>query len=140
MKRPFQEEFNELSYYTLSHPDTVYFIHQHAVDVFQAQNATSNTKPIALIFSLVGLYLYLEKRYTGRQVQRAHQQLAQNKKTWPLIELPVQRGRITVSDVLETNPGQQRDEMIKKWCNSVWKAYNDSHKIILNLVKAELGV
>jgi len=140
MERSSKEDFDELSYYTLSHPDAIYFIHQHVVDVFQAQNATVDTKPIGLIFSLVGLYLYLEKKYTGRQVQQAHQQLAQNKKVWPSVELPIQKGEITISDVLRANHGQQRDEMIKKWCNSVWNAYNNSHESISSFVKGELGV
>ncbi|GHN01809.1 hypothetical protein WSM22_32980 [Cytophagales bacterium WSM2-2] len=56
-----KDQFNELSYYTLGHHDTVYFIHQHIVDAFQAQTADNSTKPIGLTFSLVGLYLYLEK-------------------------------------------------------------------------------
>jgi hypothetical protein len=83
-----RKEFEELSYYTLGHPDTVYFIHQHIVDAFQAQTADKNTKPIGLTFSLIGLYLYLEKMYTGRQVQQAHMKLAQNKKSWTMLDLP----------------------------------------------------
>src|SRR6266540_4157759 len=94
-----KEEFNELSFYTLGHSDTVYFIHQHIVDAFQAQTADENTKPISIIFSLIGLYLYIEKMYTGRQVQQAHMKLAQNKKVWPMLDLPKQKGTITVSDV-----------------------------------------
>lgn len=140
MDRLSQNEFAELSYYTLSHPDSVYFIHQHVVDAFQAQEATAETKPIALTFSLVGLYLYLEKGYTGRQVQQAHQRLAKNKKVWPLVELPSQRGDITVSDVLKTAPGRQRDEVIKDWCCSVWNAYRNSQQAIALLVKTELSV
>lgn len=81
-----QDQFNELSFYTLQHPDQVYFIHQHIVDAYQAQTADQNTKPIALTFSLVGLYLYLEKNYTGRQVQQAHMRMAQHKQTWPTLD------------------------------------------------------
>jgi hypothetical protein len=83
-----EDQFNELSFYTLAHPNNIYFIHQHIVDAYQAQTADSNTKPIAITFSLAGLYLFLEKNYTGRQVQQAHMKLAQNKKVWPQFELP----------------------------------------------------
>jgi hypothetical protein len=55
------EQYNELSYYTLGHPDKKYFIHQHLVDAYTAQKADENTKPIAITFDLVGLYLYVEK-------------------------------------------------------------------------------
>jgi hypothetical protein len=134
------EEFHELSFYTLDHPDKIYFIHQHTVDAYQAQTATENTKPIAITFSLIGLYLYLEKNYTGRQVQLAHIKLSQNKKVWPKFALPSQRGEITVSDVIKSPAGQERDLMIKKWCVSVWRAYEDCHEAVSSLTKSELGI
>jgi hypothetical protein len=135
-----QDEFNELSFYTLAHPDMVYFIHQHIVDAFQAQTANQDTKPIGLIFSLLGLYLFLEKGYTGRQVQQAHMRLAQNKKAWPQLPLPAQRGAITVSSVLKSEPGPDRDQKIKEWCSSVWNAYADWHSTIAALAKTELSL
>jgi hypothetical protein len=55
--KTWSEEFIELSYYTLAHPDNFYFIHQHIVDTSTSQNAYNNTKPIGLIFSLVCLRL-----------------------------------------------------------------------------------
>jgi Family of unknown function (DUF5946) len=140
MESSSQDKFYELSYYTLAHPDKVYFIHQHIVDAYQAQTADQNTKAIGLTFALVGLYLYLEKKYTGKQVQQAHTRLSQNKKAWPEFELPIQRGEITVADVLMASPGQKRDVMIKEWCKSVWHAFENSHGAIAALVKAELGV
>jgi len=52
------EEFNELSFYSMSHPDRDYFIHQHVVDAYQAQMANEDVKEIAIIFALLGLYLF----------------------------------------------------------------------------------
>jgi Family of unknown function (DUF5946) len=118
-------EFNELLYYTLGHPDKDYFIHQHAVDAFQAQTADEKTKPIGLVFSLIGLYLFLERGYTGKAVQQAHMTMAQHKKTWPSRPLPAERGEITVTEVLKSTPGPERDQMIRCWCVSVWNAYKD---------------
>jgi hypothetical protein len=46
-----QNAFNELSFYTLAHPNKAYFIHQHIVDAFKAQTADHNTKPIGLTFA-----------------------------------------------------------------------------------------
>jgi hypothetical protein len=133
-----QELFHELSYYTLDHPDKTYFIHQHIVDAFTAQTADITTKPIGIIFSLAGLYLYIEKNYSGKRVQVAHQQMASGKKEWPAISLPEERGEITVADVLASPPGKDRDAMIRKWCHSVWSAYKDSHPIIASLVGSKL--
>ena len=127
---PASGHYNELSFYSLQHPDTEYFIHQHVVDAFHAQTADRSTKPIALTFALVGLYLFLEKGYTGREVQMVHMKMAKNKKPWPQVQLPDERGTITVSNVMTAAPGPDRDAMIKVWCVSVWKAYSTSHEAI----------
>ena len=134
-----QEKYYELTYYTLAHPDPS-FIHQHVVDAFTAQNAAGNSKPIAVAFALIGLHLHIEKKYSGKEVQRAHMQLAKKHKTWPRFTLPKQRGSITVFDVVNTLPGTQRDEAIEKWCASVWNAYAENHDQVANLVKTEMKI
>ena len=126
--------YNKLSYYTLSHTDPS-FIHQHAVDAFAAQTANEQTKPITITFALMGLYLYLEKNYSGKQVQIAHMKVAQNKNiVWPRFILPTQRGVVTVADVLQGNPGEERDMLLNKWCVSVWDAYAKSHKQVADFL------
>jgi hypothetical protein len=140
MNKTEEELFHELSFYTLEHPVKSYFIHQHIVDAYSLQLADQNTKPISIIFSLAGLYLYLEKNYSGRQVQLAHMKMARNKKQWPHIILPENRGNISVSDVLSSTPGTERDVMIKKWCNSVWIAYSESHQTIALFVQKKLPI
>ncbi|HEX8993634.1 MAG TPA: DUF5946 family protein [Candidatus Paceibacterota bacterium] len=128
-----QEAYNELSLYTLARKDAS-FIHQHIVDAFTAQNADEHTKPIALTFALVGLYLYIEKGYTGKEVQRAHMELAEKRREWPRFALPDSRGEIAVFDVLDAAPGDERDRMIDAWCRSVWAAYAESHAGVAALV------
>jgi hypothetical protein len=65
-------------------------------------------------------------------------QLAKKRKQWPVYQLPKERGDITVADVLVVKPGLQRDEMIDTWCASVWKAFQQNHKQIEELVQKEL--
>jgi hypothetical protein len=132
-----QELYNELAYYTLSLGDSA-FIHQHIVDAFGAQHADKAAKPIAITFALAGLYLYLEKNYTGREVQIAHVKMAKKKRNWPAFDLPEQRGDVTVADVLNSLPGQEREAMIRKWCESVWDVYKKSHKQVAYLVQKVL--
>ncbi len=132
-----QDAYNKLISYTLTHKDPS-FIHQLAVDVYTAQHADENIKPIGLIFALVGLYLYLEKNYSGRQVQMAHMKMAKRRKNWSMLDLPKERGSITMFDVLAEAPGEPRDEMIRRWCESVWGAYKQSHETIARLVQTEL--
>jgi hypothetical protein len=134
-----QEMYNELSYYTLAHPDPV-FLHQNIVDAYAVQHADESTKPIVIVFGLIGLYLHIEKNFTGKQVQRAHMQLAKRRKKWPQLMLPKDRGAIGVAAVLAATPGKERDKMIRNWCASVWEAWKDSHDQIRALLKKELNI
>ncbi len=90
-QKPEQEQFNELSYYTISHTSPS-FIHQHIVDAYNAQYADENTKPIAIAFALIGIYLYVERNYSGKEVQKAHMQLAKKRKHWPVFDLQAAEG------------------------------------------------
>jgi hypothetical protein len=130
---------HELMYYTLAHGDPA-FIHQHAVDAYAVQNATEDSKPISVMFGLIGLYLHLERGFTGRQVQRAHMQLGTPRRTWSMPALPEHRGVIRVADVLDSPPGEKRDAMIDAWCKSVWVACESLNGQIGETVAAELGV
>jgi hypothetical protein len=127
-----EEQFSELSFYTLSLGDPE-FIHQNIVDAYTAQHADINIKPIALAFSLIGLYLLIEKKFTGREVQLFHVKMSKNKIKWPRIPLPLHRGDITITHVLNKEAGIDRDKMIKTWCTSVWDSYKESHKVINDL-------
>ncbi len=124
------EKYHELSFYTLSLQDKD-FIHQHIVDAYAAQTADSNTKPITLFFSLAGLYLLCEKNYSGKQVQQAHQRMASITKKFIKINLPTNRGYVSVADVLKEPSGTERNLMIKKWALSVWNAYSSQHEQIM---------
>jgi hypothetical protein len=132
-----QAQFDELCFYTLAHHDPS-FIHQHAVDAYTAQHANETGKPIGLAFALIGLYLHVEKQYSGRQVQRAHMQLAKTRKPWPRFRIPEERGTVTVADVLAAPPGRERDDAIKRWCASVWAAWRDSHDQARALLQDQL--
>jgi hypothetical protein len=134
-----RELFNELSFYTLAHPDAA-FIHQNSVDAYTAQHADETTKPIAVVFALMGLYLYLERGFSGKQVQRAHMKMARQRKQWPRLPLPANRAGIGVADVVRAGPGAARDAMIHAWCESVWEVWQDCREPIARLAKTELGV
>ncbi len=156
---------DQLYFYTLAHPDPR-FIHQHVVDAYAAQQADEHSKPIGVALALIGLYLHLEKGYTGRQVQLAHMQLAKKRKQWPRFPLPhpavphpspksgervghtsepkakvsqATRGDVTVADVMAAPAGPERDRAIERWCASVWKAWSASHDEVARLVASELS-
>jgi hypothetical protein len=132
-----EKEFHELAFYTLSHKSEA-FIHQHIVDAYAAQTADLHTKPITVVFALVGLFLHLEKGFTGKEVQLFHMKMVDNKRNWPNISLPDNRGAIQISNVLAVPPGPKRDEIIHSWCLSVWDAYIESKSVIIALVESYL--
>lgn len=106
------------------------------VDAFAAQNADDRTKPITLTFALVGLYLHVEKEYSGKQVQRAHMELARTKRaSWPHLTLPRERGSITVAEVMAAPAGPPRDQRIHEWATSVWNAFAENRDVVSELAK-----
>jgi len=129
-----EDAYQEVSAYTLMRGDRT-FIHQHVVDAWAAQHADAQSKPIGVVFALVGLYLYLEKGFTGREVQRAHMQLAKRPEPWLVGSLPVVRGTITAIDVLSSPEGAARDAMIRAWAQAVWEAYAESRARVIALLR-----
>jgi Family of unknown function (DUF5946) len=135
-----EQELNyELWYYTLAHADPA-FIHQHVVDACAAQNAQETSKPISVVFALVGLYLHVEKGFTCRQVQQAHMRLARRRRQWTLPVLPEFRGAIRIADVLAAEQDPARYAMIHAWSAAVWQAYEQSRASMMALAKVELGI
>ena len=139
-----QNAYHELMAWTLSLREGG-FIHQEVVDAWAAQHATEESTPISVVFALIGLYLHLEKGFSGRQVQRAHMRLAQphgrgpGRKEWPRFPLPRERGRITASDVIAI-PENERTQAIDRWCRSVWEAWKGSRAAIAECVSRDLGI
>jgi hypothetical protein len=128
------DEYHALSCYTLEHGDPA-FIHQHVVDAFTAQHADERTKPIGLTFALIGLYLHVERGFSGREVQRVHMALAKQKRAWPPFALPEHRGSITVIDVTAAAPCAERDDAIDRWCVSVWGAFASHRDTVIALLR-----
>jgi len=131
---PEVDAYHELCGYTLTHGDAE-FIHQYVVDAFAAQRATPSGKPIGVTFALVGLYLHVEKQYSGRHVQRVHMQLARRKRTWPTFVLPPNRGATTAVDVMAAPAGPERDRAIHEWCVAVWEAFAANRPAVVDLLK-----
>ena len=134
-----QQQYDQLCAWSLSRGDAA-FVHQLVVDAWAAQHATADSKPISPVFALIGLYLHLEHGYTGRQVQLAHIKVANNRKQWPRLTPPAERGSLRVEDVVGAEGDSAQDQAIDRWCASVWDAWKDSQATIRELVLQELGI
>ena len=129
-----EDAYHEVSAYTLTHGGTG-FIHQHVVDAWTAQHAHPQSKPIGVFFALVGLYLHVERGFTGREVQRAHMKLAERPEPWPVPTLPAARGSITALDVLAAPRGDTCDARIHAWAESVWNAYAGNRDQVVEVLR-----
>ena len=124
---------HELSYYTLAHGDPQ-FIHQHLVDAYGAQHIRQSRSTIGAAFALAGLYLAVERGFTGRQVQQAHIRMARASARWPRFDPPQDVGPLTVADVVAVGQGPRRDEKLMAWCASVWNAWSAEHDRVREMV------
>jgi hypothetical protein len=134
-----QEHYNELACFTLNLHDER-FVHQYVVDAFTCQYADDNTKPISLTFALAGLYLFIEKGYSGREVQKFHTLMSKRKMAWPIFIVPYyQELPVDISSVIASNDQNERIELIEKWCAGVWEANKENHDKVEDLVRNYLG-
>ena len=124
--------YDEVYVYTMGRPG---FILQHVLDAFAVQTANQDSKPIGVMFGLVGLYLHVEKQFSGRQVQEVHTKLGRRKQEWPSIYFPDERGTMTVVDVLTASAGPERDMAIDNWCRSVWTSFGGNRQTIVALLQ-----
>ena len=127
-----REAYDQVYAYTMGRPG---FILQHVVDAFAAQTASDLSKPIGVTFALVGLYLRVERQFSGSEVQKVHMRLGREKRRWPALDLPRDRGSMTVADVLAAPEGHDRDHAIDAWCRCVWTAFGDSRPAIIGLLR-----
>lgn len=132
-----KELYANVSAYTMNHPNPVFFIHQYVVDAYAAQHASQNQQPTSILFALVGLYLFTEKNYSGRQVQKAHMQLAKNKLSVPRFSFPQEKAIFSVAHVLKADPGEARDLMIKEWARSVWQTWKPEQTAIEDFLRGQ---
>lgn len=122
-------KFAELSGFTLSLNDPD-FIHQLAVDAYGAQHSGGETKNITTAFALIGLFLFFERGFTGRQVQLAHLRISKIRKDWPRFDPPSHQYPLTVMNILDARSDKTKIEILRKWAFSVWKQWTAFHDFI----------
>jgi hypothetical protein len=113
------------------------------VDTYGAQHAGEDAHSIRVAYSLVGLFLALERARDGLAVRRAHQRMGKPDHTWPSFDRPPDVGAITVLDVAEA--GIRADSVaghadaVGRWARSVWQAWSAQHRAAAALAERLLG-
>jgi hypothetical protein len=135
--RECEELCMRLSVYTISLQDPE-FLHQHAVDAYEASHGGGKTKAITVVFGLIGLYLALEKGYTGKEVQRAHMELARQNKDWPLLVPPHETPMVSILEVVQAKEGNERNQKMMEWARAIWQTWEKDHQFIADLTRKYL--
>ncbi len=135
--------YGEVLGFELNHLVPLGQYHQLMVDTYGAQHAGGDALGIRVAYSLVGLFLALERGRDGLEVRRAHQRMGKPEPSWPSFDRPPSVGAITVLDVAEA--GVRADSVaghadaVGRWARSVWQAWSPQHQAAAALTERLLG-
>lgn len=123
-----EKEYGEWKY-----PD----IHRLTVDCYAAQHPTKepNQKSAQSVsVHLLGIYLYLEKKVPSKDITKIIGEVVKkNKGNFKWLKPPTNLGEITISDVTHARSLEEHNEIVKKWADSIWKAWKEYHGDIIQL-------
>lgn len=129
--------------FELSHLVPLGRYHQLMVDTYGAQHGGANARSIRIAYSLVGLFLALERGWDGLEVRRAHQRMGKPDPSWPSFDRPPEVGTVTVLDAAEA--GVRADSVaghadaVGRWARSAWQAWSAQHRAAGALAERLLG-
>lgn len=131
----------EVVAYNHAHPESLAVWHQVCVDAYGGQHVGPDTAPITVSFALNGLYLVLERGFTGIQAREAHGYMANtvDPVTWPRFTPPADVGDITVLDVALASSPQEHIGLVRQWGRAVWAAWSHTHDRISEMTEAQLA-
>jgi hypothetical protein len=127
--------YGEVTGFELDHLVELGKLHQLTVDTYGAQHGGGQSSGLGLAYSLVGLFLALERGAGGDQVRALHQRMGRPDDSWPTFVSV--KGAVTVLDV--ANAGARAEsvrghaEAIERWAQSVWEAAKPQHEEIAGL-------
>lgn len=112
-------------------------VHQLSVDAYGAQHGGGGTPPIRLAFSLVGLYLALDRDLDGEQVRAAHARMGKPDASWPAFTPPDHLGLATIMSVAEQGlmRGSRSGHLdaVTRWAEAVWTGWARQRKDVIAL-------
>jgi hypothetical protein len=127
----------EVTGFELEHTAQLGRFHQLLVDAYGAQHADAVGTGIRVAYSLVGLFLTLERGMNGLQVRRIHQSMGKPQPSWPQFPRPADVGQVTLLDVALAGARAASVEgharALDKWARSVWEAWSAQHAAVAAL-------
>jgi len=127
----------EITGFELEHLSQLGRFHQLSVDTYCAQHADAAGSRIRVAYSLVGLFLALERGRTGLEVRQLHQRMGKPQADWPRFPRPADLGALTVLDVAVAGARARSVEgharAVARWARSVWAVWSGKHELVAAL-------
>ncbi len=133
-----QQLYGEVTAYTFQHQIQLGWWHQTCVDAYAAQHSGPEMAAITIAFALSGLYMVLERGFSGYQVRDAHTYLASRVDSWPRFSPPDSVGELTILDVALASSVEEHSCLVQRWARSVWTAWQHVHDEVAALSDAQL--
>lgn len=128
--------YGEIAGFELEHAAELGRFHQLCVDAYGAQHPGDGSG-IRVAYSLVGLWLALERGATGLEVRTVHQRMGRPDGSWPRFEPPPDRGDLRAVDVAEAGARagsvEGHADAAGRWAVSVWDAWRDQQDAVASL-------
>jgi hypothetical protein len=129
--------------FELLHPTLAGRCHQLTVDAYGAQHAGPPTGYVYVSYSLVGLYLALERGWSGTDIRALHQRMGHPDPSWPLFQRPLLTAGVTIADVAEAGARVGSVEghaaSVERWAKSVWSSWADQRAVVIGLTTRLVG-
>jgi hypothetical protein len=131
----------EVTSNVMQHPEVLGRWHQTCVDSYAAQHVGPQMRPMTVCFALNGLYLVLERGWSGIAARDAHGHLARTvvRADWPNFEPPSEAGPLTVLDGALSADLDAQGAAIEAWGRSVWATWSHVHDAVRQLTDRQLA-
>jgi hypothetical protein len=130
--------YTELVGATMSQAGRAAAVQQLSIDAYGAQHSGPGVAPITTVFSLLGLFLAVERDVPGYEVREAHQRLAALDARWPELARPERTGEVTVFDVALADDAEDHVRRAHEWARSVWADWAPWRPTIMELTERHL--
>lgn len=133
----------EVTGFELNHVAQLGRYHQLTVDAYGAQHSDAVGSGIRVAYSLVGLFLALERGMDGLLVRGVHQRMGKPESGWPRFPRPDDAGGLTVLDVATAGVRAASIDghagAVEQWAASVWRAWSAQHEAVEALAERFAG-
>jgi hypothetical protein len=129
--------YGEVEGFEMAHPSLVGRFHQLAVDAYGAQHAGGDTAYIRVAYSLVGLYLAIDRGMTRIQIREVHREMGRPDPSWPPFPRPDATGVVTIVDVADAGfraaSVDGHADAVQRWAGDVWAAWGERREAVAGL-------